>query len=238
MKSFSRSVWIALWVLLLAALACSEDPEERRPTGSANVRAEYDRLQAANAVLRARLSLAKLDEPYLILDLSEKEVRLELQGLVLTRSPIRVAKLNRRAQRISRDTTRISFCEVPFVLSSDHWYEDAPTLALKDSAAVMSRPDTTGRLVEQIRLARVLALLGFDRDLAIAFDGQIPPTSLTGRLRGWLEGVWPRMRSGSGGSDLQTMRRKTVLVELQMDPGLVRSLAPTLQQGTKLVLQF
>ena len=238
MKNSARSVWIAVCVVLLTGFACSGNREEAQPAGSASIRAEYDRLRAANAVLRARLSLAKLEEPYLILNVPEKEVRLELQGVVLTRSPIRELRLNRRAQRVSRDTTRIAFCEVPFVLRNDHWYEDTPTLALKDSAAVMSRPDTTGRLVEQIRQARVLALLGFDRDLAIAIDGQIPPTSLRGRLRGWLEDVWPPLRSGSGGSPLQAMRRKEVLVELHMDPGLVRSLAPNLQQGTRLVLQF
>jgi hypothetical protein len=238
LTSVFRKAWTSLCLVLLVSVACSDRTQEEQPSRPADLIVEYDRLRADNAVLRARLSLRKLDVPYLVLSLPDKEIRLEMSGLVLTRSPIRSVTFNRRAGGISHDTTRIAISEIPFVLQDEYWYEEAPTLALKDSAAVMSRPDTTGQLVEQIRQARVMALLEFDRDLAIALNGQSRPSSIPARLKSWLRGMVRPMRPGSGVWPLRTMQRRSVFVELKMEPAVVRSLAPNLRKGTRLVVQF
>lgn len=189
-------------------------------------------------MLRARLSLGKQNEPYVILDLPALEVRLELQGVSLVKVPIRKIDLNRLASGISRDTTHIGFCEVPFVLKRDQWFEDVPTLALKDSSAVMSRPDTTGTLVNQIRTASVLSILHFDRNLVVALDGNIPPPSRIDRwkdrFRKWRLSFSPRTPEGQ----LAQERRRTVMLRLEMEPASVRTLAPNLTTGTKLILRF
>jgi hypothetical protein len=198
----------------------------------------YIRERAKNAVYRARLSLSKQDEPYLILDIPEREVRLELQGVTVTRVPVRQARLNRLAQGIARDTTRIAFCEVPFVMEDDRWFEDVPTLALKDSAAVLERPDTTGALVERIRTTPILSLLRFDRNLVVAFNGCLEPTSMSDRFRNWAKRFWDRLRPKSAEASLLRQRREAILVELRLEPATVRSLAPSLAEGTKLVLRF
>jgi hypothetical protein len=199
---------------------------------------DYVRLRAMNAVLRARLSLANETLPYLILDLPEREIRLELKGVSLTKVPVHKIALNRLAAEISGDTTRIAFCEVPFVLQQDHWYEAVPTMALKDSAAVMSRPDTTGALVQRIRTTPVLSLLHFERNLVVALDGHIPPESGTERWKAKLRELWRSMKDGTPENALRKRRNESVLIELEMDPAQVRSLAPNLTEGTKLVLLF
>jgi hypothetical protein len=204
----------------------------------AELEEDYIRARAKNAVYRARLSLQKENQPYLIIDIPEREVRLELQGVTLTRVPVRETRLNPLAREISHDTTRIAFCEVPFQLQDDRWYEDIPTLALKDSSAVMDRPDTTGALVERIRSTPILSLLSFDRNLVVAFNGYLEPTSSWDRFRQWTRRFWDRLRAGSAQAKLIGKRRESILVEVQMEPAQVRSLAPTLTEGTKLVLRF
>ncbi|MBM3287660.1 MAG: hypothetical protein FJY88_09985 [Candidatus Eisenbacteria bacterium] len=199
---------------------------------------ELLRHRAENAVLKARLALSKEPLPYMILDLPLREVRLELQGVTLTKFPLRRVVLNRLAREISVDTTRISFCEVPFVLQQEKWFEEVPTLALKDSAAVASSPDTTGALAERIRTARVLAMLTFERNLVIGLHGNIPPESRGERWRLSLKTFWRSMKKGTAEWALRRERRESLLVEIEMEPALVRSLAPNLTDGTKLVLLF
>ena len=58
------------------------------------------------------------------------------------------------------------------------------TLALKDTSAVRSRPDTTGALMQKIRLSPVTALLSYDRKLTLVLDGKPPRTR------------WERLREG------------------------------------------
>jgi hypothetical protein len=232
----SRFASAVVFLTLLAGVACSgltpQQPE------SEELRRELDRLRFANAVLRTRLAVAADDEPYVVLDLPERELRLEFRGLVLSRSVIAKVKLNRRARRISGDTTRIGFCRLPFHLRQEGWYEDVPTLALKDSTVVMSQPDTTGLLAEQIHRARILGLLRFDRDLAVALTGRSPPASVAGHVKTWLLNALRPLWPGSGVWQLRTARREAILLELMMDPVLVRSLAPSLKDGTRLVLEF
>jgi hypothetical protein len=200
---------------------------------------QYTRLRAQNAILRARLSLSKENEPYLILDLPGKELRLELQGVTLIRVPVRTASLNRLAHGVARDTSHISFCEVPFVLQKDRWFEEGVrTLALKDSAAVMNRPDTTGTLVRQIRTASVLSLLQFDRNLLVILDGNIP---LESRIDRWKKEFRDFRRSFQEETPewlLAREKRRSVMIQLDMEPASVRTLAPNLRQGTKLILRF
>jgi hypothetical protein len=189
-------------------------------------------------MLRARLSLGKQTEPYLILDLPAREIRLELQGVSLVKVPVRKVDLNRLASGVSRDTTHIGFCEVPFVLQRDQWFEEVRTLALKDSSAVMSRPDTTGTLVQQIRTAAVLSILHFDRNLVLALDGNIPPPSRIERWKKWFRELRESFRPETPEGQLAREKRRSVMLRLDMEPASVRTLAPNLTVGTKLILRF
>lgn len=233
-----RHIFVSVACLIFLLIIGCSDGSDIGTLSSSELREEYNRLRAVNAVLRARVSLSKHNEPYLIVDLPEREVRLELQGMVLTRAPIDGVKLNRQAKSISRDTTRVAFCETPFVLEEEGWYEHARTLALKDSTAVMSSPDTTGKLTEKVRKARVISLLHFDRNLVVALNGRHRPSSIFARLGGWFSSVWHLVRPGSGEWPLRKVRREKILVELRMEPGMVRTLAPNLREGTRLVLLF
>lgn len=225
--------------LLILAL-CSMLPPAigAEATEPQDVGAEYVHLRAINAVLRARLSLSNESIPYMILDLPEREVRLELKGVVLTKVPIRKVTVNRLASEVSSDTTRIAFCEIPFVLERDRWYEAVPTLALKDSTAVMTKPDTTGALAERIRTSPVLAVLHFERNLAVTLSGFIPIESRTERWKAKARAWWRSMKEGTPEREMRRLRDRSVLIELDMEPAQVRSLAPTLTRGTKLVLRF
>ncbi len=215
-----------------------EGGQEPAPVSSGDVRDQYLRLRTENAILKARLSMSKQTEPYLILDLPARQVRLELQGVPLVKVPVRSASLNRLAKDVSQDTTHIGFCEVPFVLQRDQWFEAVKTLALKDSSAVQSRPDTTGTLVEQIRTASILSFLRFDRNLVIVLDGNIPPPSRMQRLKKWIHDLRQSMKENTPEWMLARERRRSVLLRLDMDPASVRILAPNLTVGTKLILRF
>jgi hypothetical protein len=195
-------------------------------------------LRAKQAALRARLELSGEQDPYLILDLARRELRLELQGVTLVRHPVREIALSRRARRISTDTTRIAFCETPFTLERDRWYERARTLALKDSTVIGSRPDTTGRLAERIVRSRILALLDFDRDLVVAAHGTRPPHNLFDHFAASLRSIWLLFTSGSGEGWRLWKRGKDVFIELRMEPAAVRSLAPNVSAGTRLIVLF
>ncbi len=227
-----------LLLLAIAAAGARPGPAGGTPPASGEIRDEYVRLRAVNAVLRARLALSKEPIPYLILDLPEREMRLELQGVTLTRVPIRRIALNRLAEEISRDTTRIAFCEVPFVLQQERWFESVPTLAQKDTSAVMSRPDTTGALAERIRTTPVLYLVRYERNLAIAMQGYFPPQTRIDRWKARIKAWWRSMKAETPEGFLRKERRESVLVELDMEPAQVRSIAPSLTEGTKLVLRF
>jgi len=199
---------------------------------------EYLQLRAANAVLKARLSLSKQNDPYLILDIPEKTLRLELKGVMLTTVPIKKITLGRLARGIPGDTTRLDFCEVPFVLQKDQWFEEVPTLALKDTTAIRDRPDTTGTLTRQIRNASILALLEFERNLVVALDGHIPLPSRWERWKGEVRALWRSFRSGTPEAQLREYRKRSILIYLDLEPAQVRSFAPNLTAGTKLVLRF
>jgi hypothetical protein len=214
-----------------------QSPEQSRLTRD-ELWQEYVGEQAVRAVLRARLDLSRQNEPYRILARPQRELRLELGGVTLTRYAIREAGLNRRAKSISRDTTGIEFCEVPFTLGRDRWYEDAQTLALKDTTVIRSRPDTTGKLAEQIHRARVLSLLQFDRDLVLALHGTRAPRSVFDRLIATLRAMGLVIRLDRGEWGRLWQRRGSVFVEVRMEPVDVRSLAPNLGPGTRLILRF
>jgi hypothetical protein len=219
----------------IASTGSSSDPPAQ---SSENVRDQYYRLRAENAMLHARLALGKETEPYLILDVPAREMRLELQGVSLIHVPVREIVLNRLAGGVSSDTTHIGFCEVPFVLQRDQWFEEVRTLALKDSSAIMNRPDTTGTLVRQIRTASVLSVLHFDRNLVIALDGNIPPPSRIERWKKWFRQLRESFRPETPEGQLAREKRRSVMLRLDMEPASVRTLAPNLTVGTKLILRF
>jgi hypothetical protein len=199
---------------------------------------EYLSLRAMNAVLKARLALSKQNDPYLILDLPEKTLRLELKGVTLTTVPIKNIQLSKLARGVPGDTTRIGFCEVPFVLQKDQWFEEVPTLALKDTTAVRDRPDTTGTLTRQIRNAGILSMLEFERNLVIALDGHIPPESKWERWKLRARAYWQSFKTGTPEAKLRDYRKRSILIFLEMEPAQVRSFAPNLTAGTKMVLRF
>ena len=198
---------------------------------------ERRRLSMENASLGARLSLAKDPSPYLVADLSARMLFLELQGVPLTSLPIRNVRLNEHAHRLLDGSDRASLLETPFTLAEDRWFEVAKTLALKDSSAIRSRPDTTGALMEAIQTSPVTALLSFDKRLNLVLEGKIPKTgwaAIRERITAWLQ-------SWSSGTLEGILRRQSadeVMVTLALSPADIRSLAPNLTEGTKLVLVY
>lgn len=227
--------WLAALavVIFLPKVAAASPPGE---DGSSPA-AERDRLRAENAAMQARLSLSKDPGTYLVADLQNKTLRLELQGVPLTSLPIQAVRLNWHAERLLAGQERSSLLETPFVLNEDRWFEVSHTLALKDSAAVRTHADTTGALMEAIRTQPVTALLTYDRRLAVVLEGKPAMTGwerLRDRVKTWLQ-------SWSSNTLPGVLRRESaddVMVTLEMSPPDVRSLAPTLTEGTRLILVF
>jgi hypothetical protein len=196
---------------------------------------ERSQLLLENAALRARLTLSSDASAYLVADLAHDHLDLELQGVRLATVPIDRVTLNRHAKRVLHGPDRVKLLEVPFTLVDQRWFEPTKTLALKDTAAVRSRPDTTGALMQAIRTTSVTAMLGYDRRLTLVLDGE-PPRSHWARLRQKIQ-QW--FRSWSATTVEGILRRQSsdeVMITLQMSPSDVRSLNPTLIQGTRLIL--
>ncbi len=198
---------------------------------------ERDRLLRENAALEARLSLAKDPNIYLVADLEKRQLELELQGVDLTSLPIQEVRMNRHAERLLTGNERADLLQTPFELEEDRWFEVAKTLAVKDSAAVRSRADTTGALMLAIRTSPVTAMLNYDRRLTLVLQGMPELTrwqAFRAKVSDWLE-------SWSSGTLQGILRREStdeIMVTLVMSPSDVRSLAPTLTEGTKLILIF
>lgn len=196
---------------------------------------ERSRLLIENAALRARLSLSSEAASYVVADLVQGKLTLELQGVNLTSVPIEEVVLNRHAKRVLRGPDRVKLLEVPFSLQDQRWFETSKTLASKDSAAVRSRPDTTGALMQAIRTTPVTAMLTYDRRFTLVLDGKPPRTrweKLRERVREWFS-------SWSAATVEGVLRRQSsdeVMITLKMSPSDVRSFAPTLTQGTRLIL--
>jgi hypothetical protein len=223
---------------LFLLIAGGERPARAGESESrSSLASEYLRLLTENAALTARLSLTKDPDSYLVADLSARRLELELQGVTLTSLPIEEVRLNPHALRLLAAGDRAKFLETPFVLGDDRWFDTAKTLALKDSSAVRSKADTTGALMQAIRTTSVTAMLTYDRRLTIVLDGQAPQTGwerFKARITAWLQ-------SWSSGTVEGILRRQSadeVMITLRMSPADVRSLAPTLTEGTKLVLVF
>lgn len=198
---------------------------------------ERDRLRNENAALQARLSLAKEQGAYVVADMGSPQLQIELQGVTLTSLPIDRVRLNRHAKRLLAGSARIPFLETPFVLGEDRWFEETKTLALKDSSAVRAKADTTGALMDAIRTSPVTAMLTYDRRLTLVLEGKPPMT----RWRAFRERAAAYLRSWSSGTVEGVLRRQSsdeIMVTLEMTPANVRSLAPTLIEGTKLILIF
>jgi hypothetical protein len=198
---------------------------------------ERDRLRNEIAALQARLSLSKDSNVYLVADLPGRKISLELQGVTLTSLPVEELLLNRHAKRLLSAGERVKFLETPFVLADERWFELVKTLASKDSSAVRAHADTTGALMEAIRTSPVTAMLTYDRRLTVVLEGKPPRTRwqhLRERVRRYLES-WS---SGTLDGVLKRQSTDEVMVTVEMTPADVRSLAPTLQEGTKLILIF
>ncbi len=226
-------------LLMLAALAfglaSSSSGAQAARTARSELAEARTRLRIENAALRARLSLARDQSPYIVVDLRRQSVRLELQGVTLAAVPVQGVLLNRHAKRTFRSGDEVKLLETPFALQEDRWFEVEKTLALKDTSAVRSRPDTTGALMQRIRLSPVTALLSYDRKLTLVLEGKPPQTRwerLRERVRNWF-------RSWSAGTLEGLLRQQSseeVMVTLSMTPADVRSLAPSLLAGTRLIL--
>jgi hypothetical protein len=239
---------VCLIALGAPAVVVAQRPQSPKPAASStpaptsthpsDLYGDYLRLRATNAVLKARLALSKQSDPYLILDIPEKTLKLELKGVMLTTVPIRKISLSRLAREVPGDTTRLGFCEVPFVLQKDQWFEEVPTLALKDTTAVRDRPDTTGTLTRQIRNASILSMLEFERNLVVALDGQIPSDSRWERWKQDFRKWWRSFQADTPEAKMRAYRKRSILILLEMEPAQVRSFAPNLTAGTKLVLRF
>jgi hypothetical protein len=235
MKTSPLALRLPLLVILSFSLLSA--PAAARAAGStrAALVEERTRLLIENAALRARLSLARDDSPYIVVDLPRKIMQLELQGVTLTAVPVQEVLLNRHARRTFTSADEVKLLETPFALQEDRWFEVGKTLALKDTSAVRSRPDTTGALMQQIRLSPVTALLSYDRKLTLVLDGKPPRTRwerLRERARNWF-------RSWSAETLEGLLRRQSteeVMVTLVMAPADVRSMAPSLLSGTRLIL--
>lgn len=230
---------LALRLPLLAILSfvLLSAPVAARAAGStrAALVEERTRLLIENAALRARLSVARDDSPYIVVDLPRKIMQLELQGVTLTSVPVQEVLLNRHARRTFTSADEVKLLETPFALQEDRWFEVDKTLALKDTSAVRSRPDTTGALMQKIRLSPVTALLSYDRRLTLVLDGK-PPRTRWERLR---EDARNWFRSWSAETLEGLLRRQSseeVMVTLSMAPADVRSMAPSLLAGTRLIL--
>lgn len=197
--------------------------------------AERERLLRENAAIQARISLSKDDNAYLVADLPNRSLRLELQGVALASLPIDRVRLNKHAQRLLTTSEGNQLLQTPFVLGVDRWFELSPTLGAGDSTAAASKPDTTGARMEAIRTEPVTAILSYDRRLTLVLDGK-PPQTRWQRLR---ERVSTWLRSWSAGTLPGILRRQSsdeIMVTLEMSPPDVRSLAPSLVDGTKLIL--
>ncbi len=230
MRRVILALALGLGVTALAAPAFGQDGADRE-----RLVEERSRLLVENAAMRARLSLSKDQSVYLVADLGSRRLRLELQGVALYSVPIQEVALNRHARRVLRGPDRVRLLESPFTLSEDRWFEVSKTLALKDSAAVRSEPDTTGALMQAIRTSPVTAMLQFDRRLTMVLDGQPPRT----RWEIWREKAKAWLRSWSAATLEGILRRQSsdeVMVTLVLTPSDVRSFAPTLTEGTRLIL--
>lgn len=223
--------------VVLPMLLLAQAPVPSRAAGSPRsaLVQERARLLVENAALRARLSLSRDQSPYIVVDLSKKALQLELQGVTLTSVPVQEVLLNRHAKRTLAGPDEVKLLETPLSLQEDRWFEVDKTLALKDSTAVRSRPDTTGALMQRIRLSPVTALLSYDRKLTLVLDGKPPRTRwerLREKARNWF-------RSWSAGTLEGLLRRQSteeVMVTLVMAPSDVRSMAPSLLPGTRLIM--
>jgi len=196
---------------------------------------EYLQLRAANAVLKARLSLSKPKRSIPDPRHPGEDAAAGAEGVMLTTVPIKKITLGRLARGNPGDTTRLDFCEVPFVLQKDQWFEEVPTLALKDTTAIRDRPDTTGTLTRQIRNASILALLEFERNLVSRSMATFPCRPVErwkGEVRacGAHSGLERRRRSCG-------VRKRSILIYSIWSRRQVRSFAPNLTAGTKLVLR-
>jgi hypothetical protein len=235
MKTSTLALRLSLLAILLFSLLSAPAAARAARSSRGALVEERTRLLIENAALRARLSLAKEDSPYIVVDLPRKVMRLELQGVTLTAVPVQEVLLNRHARRTFTSADEVKLLETPFALQEDRWFEPDKTLALKDTSAVRSRPDTTGALMQKIRLSPVTALLSFDRKLTLVLDGKPPRTRwerLRERARNWF-------RSWSAGTLEGLLRRQSseeVMVTLSMTPADVRSMAPSLLAGTRLIL--
>jgi hypothetical protein len=234
-----KTSYLICRLLLAAVVALGLGPSSSAAWAAGPSRAELvverTHLMIENAALRARLSLARDQSPYIVVDLPRKTMQLELQGVTLTSVPVQEVLLNRHAKRTFASEDEVNLLETPFVLQEDRWFEVGKTLALKDSSAVRSRPDTTGALMQQIRLSPVTALLSYDRELTLVLDGK-PPRTRWERLR---EKVRNWFRSWSAGTLEGLLRQQSseeVMVTLVMAPADVRSLAPSMLTGTRLIL--
>jgi hypothetical protein len=236
MKTSPSVLRTLLPALLLFGLLAGPAPAARAAGSSRSaLEEERTRLLVENAALQARLSMAREDSPYIVVDVARKLMELELQGVTLTSVPVQEVILNRHAKRTFTSADEVKLLDTPFGLQEQRWFDVDKTLALKDSSAVRSRPDTTGALMQKIRLSPVTALLSYDRKLTLVLDGKPPRTGwerLRERARNWF-------RSWSAGTLEGLLRRQSseeVMVTLVMAPADVRSLAPSLLAGTRLIL--
>lgn len=196
----------------------------------AHLERERDALLAENAALEARLSMSRRSEAYLVADIGERLLTLELQGVTLVSQRVHHVSMNRAASDLLSGRDRSGHLGTPYRIESQDWRESPNVQALRDSARI--RPDTTGALMGAIRTSPVTAHLEFDRGVTLVLEGW--------RVDSFFRRSLARMRislgsstgrASSGGDSIQTAE-----IHLLLSPADVRSLSPNLKPGSRLVL--
>ncbi len=187
-------------------------------------------LLAENAALETRLTMSGRSEAYLVADIGERRLELELRGVILASQPVYAVTMNREARNLLLGPARSGDLETPYRLISNDWLESPGILALRDSARV--RPDTTGALKDAIRNSPVTASLEFDRGLTVILEGR----RVDSFFRRFLARTGTRLRSLNSGARRGDEARRNAEIRLLLSPADIRSLEPNLKDGSRLVL--
>ena len=81
--------------LLMGAVFCNcqkTGPEKKSTPGQSSKKWDRKQTELEYQLLRAELMLAKLEQPYLVVDLKRRELRLKLQGATVWNQPINVVE--------------------------------------------------------------------------------------------------------------------------------------------------
>ncbi len=212
---------VLLWAAAAVTWGCESLPalERRR-----------DVLLAENAALEARLSMSRRSEAYLVAEIGERRLELELQGVILVSQPVHAVTMNREARDLLSGRDQSGCLRTPYRLLSSEWREPPGILTLRDSARI--RPDTTGALMDAIRRSPVTTNLEFDRELTVILEGRRTDSF----FRRLAARIGMRLRVLNSGASQGDDAHRSAEIRLLLSPAHIRSLEPNLKEGTRLVL--